>query len=205
MSRPLLVALHGVGANARTMAAVLAPLEQVADVVALDGCEAFDRGGSGRQWFSIAGVTEANRPMRVAAALPRLLDRLDQLARDRAVDRDALILVGFSQGAIMTIAMVAQGLHKGRAVAIAGRLAAPVLAPTCESASLLLVHDLDDQMMPFTLADGAAARLGAAGYQVVLRHTEGVGHGVGQPTTAAISDWLAATPAPRPISCLMEG
>lgn len=205
MSRPLIVALHGVGANARNMAAALAPLDGVADVVALDGCEAFDRGGPGRQWFSIAGVTEANRPMRVATALPRLLDRLDKLARDRAVDRDALILVGFSQGAIMTLAMVAQGLHKGPAVAIAGRLAAPVLATRGESALILLVHDLDDQVMPSTLADDAAARFGAAGHKIVLRQTEGVGHGIGQPTTAAISDWLAATAAPRPIPFLIEG
>jgi len=205
VTRPLVVALHGVGANARTMAAALAPLERVADVVALDGCEAFDRGGPGRQWFSITSVTEANRPMRVAAALPRLLDRLDKLARDRGVERNALTLVGFSQGAIMTLAMVAQGLHKGRAVAIAGRLAGPVLATTGQGVSLLLVHDLNDQVMPATLADDAAARLGVAGHDVVLRHTEDVGHGIGQPTSATILDWLAATAAPRSISSLVEG
>jgi len=108
------------------MTAALAPLEGVADVVALDGCEAFDRGGPGRQWFSIAGVTEANRPIRVAIALSRLLDRLDKLARDRGVERDALTFGGFSQGAIMTLAMLAQGLHAGRTVAIAGRPAVPV-------------------------------------------------------------------------------
>jgi phospholipase/carboxylesterase len=197
MIRSLVVALHGVGANARTMASALAPIESVADVVALDGCEPFDGGGSGRQWFSITGVTEASRPARVAAALPRLLDRLDSLARDRSVDRDALILVGFSQGAIMTLAMVAQGLHKGHSVAIAGRLAVPVLPITDGGASLLLAHDTDDQVMSPTLSDDAAARLSAAGHSVALRHTAGVGHGIGPQTTTAILDWLAAT-APAP-------
>jgi len=205
VSRPLIVALHGVGATARSMAAALGPLKDVAEVVALDGCEAFDRGGAGRQWFSVTGVTEVDRPLRVAAAMPRLVDRLDRLARDRAVDRDALILVGFSQGAIMTLALVAQGLHHGRAVAIAGRLAAPVLPITGRAASLLLVHDQDDPVMPSSLADEAAARLGAAGHQVVLQHTQGVGHGIGASTSTAIRDWLSIARAIGPDSTFIEG
>jgi phospholipase/carboxylesterase len=186
------------------MAAAITPLGGVAEMIALDGCEAFDRGGPGRQWFSVSSVTEANRPLRVTAAMPRLVDRLDRLARDRAVDRDALILVGFSQGAIMILAMIAQGLHAGHAVAIAGRLAAPVLPAPGKAASLLLVHDRDDQVMPSTFADDAATRLGAAGHHVMLQHTTGVGHGIGRSTNAAILEWLAAT-SPCPIPTPTEG
>jgi phospholipase/carboxylesterase len=95
MSRPLIVALHGVGSSARDIAAAVAPLERIADLVALDRAEPFDGGGRGRQWFSVAGVTEADRPMRVAGALPALVDRLDRLAADRGVAREDLVLLGF--------------------------------------------------------------------------------------------------------------
>jgi len=205
MSRPLIVALHGVGSSARDMAAALAPLEKLAEVVALDGTDPFDVGATGRQWFSVAGVTEANRPDRVASALPALLDPLDRLAADHGVRRRDLVLLGFSQGAIMTLAMVAQGLHAGRAVAIAGRLAAMVSPIENDAADLLLVHDLADRVMPASLSSDAAAKLTAAGHRVEVVHTAGVGHGVGPATITAITGWLAAADRSPALSTSLEG
>lgn len=204
MTRPLLVALHGVGSSARDMAVALAPLQQVAEVIALDGHEPFDLAASGRQWFSVAGVTEADRPMRVAGALPLLLDRLDRLAAAHGVTRDDLVLVGFSQGAIMTIAMIAQGFHHGRAVAIAGRLAAPVAPAGDRPATLLLLHDVADRVMPPLLSKQASTALVAAGHHVELTLTDGIGHGIGKPTLTALASWLAAT-APTRATASTEG
>jgi phospholipase/carboxylesterase len=193
----LIVALHGVGSSAHDMAAALAPLQAFAEVVALDGRDPFDGGGAGRQWFSVSGVTEADRPERVAEALPSLVDRLDKLARDRGLRREDLLLLGFSQGAIMTLAMVAQGLHPGRAVAIAGRLAAPVVLAGDRPASVLLVHDSVDRVMPAALSANAASQLSAAGHHVKVIGTDGIGHSIGSPTTSAIADWLATTDSSR--------
>jgi phospholipase/carboxylesterase len=205
MSRPLIVALHGVGSSARDLATALAPLERIADLVTLDGTEPFDGGGRGRQWFSVAGVTEGDRPRRVAGALPALVDRLDRLAADRGVAREDLVLLGFSQGAIMTLAMVAQGLHPGRAVAIAGRLAAPVVPPGTAVATVLVVHDSADRVMPPALAQEIRTGLTEAGHHVDVINTDGIGHGVGPATLAAIGDWLAATAPSPPVSTLIEG
>jgi phospholipase/carboxylesterase len=180
MNRPLIVALHGVGSSGPDMGAALAPLTAVAEVIALDGCEPFDGGGRGRQWFSVSGVTEADRPRRVAGALPRMLKRLDDLARQHGVAREDLVLLGFSQGAIMTLAMVAQGFHAGRAIAIAGRLAAPV-----------------DRVMPQGLSQDAAERLRAAGHHVDQILTNGIGHSIGAQTLSSIASWLAAIASPR--------
>jgi phospholipase/carboxylesterase len=205
VSRPLIAALHGVGSSARDMAAALAPLERAAEVVTLDGGEPFDGAGQGRQWFSIAGVTDADRPRRVARTLPALLDRLDRLARSRDMRREDLVLLGFSQGAMMVLAMVAQHLHPGRAVAIAGRLAVPVLSAADRPASLLLVHDLSDPIAPPSMSRDAADRLGAAGHHVKLVHTKGIGHGIGPAALAVIAEWLAASASPRAVSTSTEG
>ena len=42
-----------------------------------DGFHPWDGGGGGRQWFSLAGVTEANRPARVEVAAEELSRWLD--------------------------------------------------------------------------------------------------------------------------------
>jgi phospholipase/carboxylesterase len=190
MTRKLIVALHGVGSNARDMMSALKPLTAQSDVIALDGPEPFHANSLGRQWFSVAGVTEANRPGRVQAAIPKLLEMLDRVAQDHGVHRDDLVLTGFSQGAIMTLALIAGGHFHGRAVAIAGRLAAEVAAQT-QPANLLLVHDRDDPVMPPTLSVEAGAALSRAGHQVHGAWTTGVGHGVGEATTTIINRWLA--------------
>lgn len=201
MTRPLIVALHGVGSSARDMAVALAPLNSIADVVAVDGTDAFDGGGPGRQWFSVRGVSEADRPQRVLAALPSLLKLLDKLATEHDLAREDLVLLGFSQGAIMTLGLVAQGHHAGRAIAVAGRLAAPIVTGPSHAATLLLVHDLDDPVMPSRLSDEAGAQLIAAGHHVEIARTMGIAHGLGPATINAIANWLVATPSSPSLSC----
>lgn len=200
MSRPLIVALHGVGSCGQDIASALSPLKQFAEVIALDGDQPFDGGGIGRQWFSISGVTEANRPGRVAGALPALSRRLDRLAKDHGVAGRDITLLGFSQGAILTLAMVAQGRHTGAAVAVAGRLVGPAVAARDQAARLLLVHDSDDQVMPPSLSETAGTMLAAAGHRVDLARTRGIGHGIGPATIETVVDWLAANASIRAVA-----
>lgn len=71
MSEGLVVFLHGVGSSGAMFAALA---EQWAEqkpgltLVAPDAPFAFDRGGPGRQWFSVSGVTPANRAGRIVQA-----------------------------------------------------------------------------------------------------------------------------------------
>lgn len=195
MDRPIIVALHGVGASADDLKMALQPLEAFAEIIALPGPDAFDRGGNGRQWFSITGVTEANRPGRVEAALPALITRLEVIAAERGVPSHQLILLGFSQGAIMTLAAVAGGFRVERAIAIAGRLAALVHPVSDYPASVLLVHDRDDQVMPVLLASEAAAALSEGGHRVKSITTTGLGHRIGAVTLSTIMNWLKDEPS----------
>ena len=59
--------LHGVGGTGASMQPPADALGLTVPAHCLDGTEPFDM-GPGRQWFSVKGVTEANRPARVAAA-----------------------------------------------------------------------------------------------------------------------------------------
>ncbi|MFT0171848.1 hydrolase, partial [Paraburkholderia mimosarum] len=104
-ARALVVLLHGVGSNARD----LTPLADVwrdamPDVafVSLDGSEPFDGGFGGRQWFSLRDISESNREARVIAASQVFERRLGAELAHWGLGSDALALVGFSQGSIMS-------------------------------------------------------------------------------------------------------
>lgn len=177
----LLILLHGVGACAADMAPLAQGLRRAFPqslALAFDGPEPFD-GGAGiaaRQWFSVQGVSEASRPARVAAALPRLAQAVRAAQAASGVGPQATALFGFSQGAIMALelAQVDDGLA-GRVLAFGGRYAAlPDHAP--QHTTIHLLHGADDPVMPAALARAAIERLAALHGDATIDIADGVGH-----------------------------
>ncbi|MEY4748145.1 MAG: hypothetical protein RIQ60_359 [Pseudomonadota bacterium] len=175
----LFILLHGVGATPDGFA----PLAQVlrsrfaqAAVLAPAGFDAFDMAPAGRQWFSVRGVTEDNRPARVAAAMPRLLTWIKSAQQHIGVGQQATALIGFSQGSIMALeAVAAEDGLVGRVLAFSGRYALlPAVAPALTT--LHLLHGSADSVMPVSLARAALDHLGQLDGDATLDIAEGVGH-----------------------------
>lgn len=175
----LFLLFHGVGADSRAMAplarALAAEYPQAA-VICIDAPDAFDGASGGHQWFSVRGVTEANRPQRVAQALPRFIATVRELQQRHAVTWPCTALVGFSQGAIMALeAVQAEAQLAGRVLAFSGRHAsAPRHAP--RDTSVHLLHGLDDRVMPAGSVIDSAERLVALGGDVTADLLPGIGH-----------------------------
>ncbi|CAN5412280.1 esterase [soil metagenome] len=194
--RRLIVLLHGVGSCARDMAPIAQTLgDALPDALLLvpDGFQPFDGGGTGRQWFSVSGVTPANRGARIDAVLPGLLDWIEARRVEADVEPGAVSLFGFSQGSIMALAASARGAAFGAVVAVAGRLVDPVLAATPDSPRLLLLHGLADPVIPAVEGADAARRLTDAGYAVEFRTETGHGHGVSPTQVRDAAAWFATT------------
>ncbi len=177
----LFLLFHGVGASADSMAVLARRLAQEypqAAVLCVDAPDEFDAapGGGGRQWFSIQGIDDDNRPARVAAALPRFVATVRALQMRFAMEWPRTALFGFSQGAIMALeaAQAEPGLA-GRVIAFSGRYATlPDHAPrdTC----VHLLHGLDDTVVPHAPAVAAARQLVALGADVTADVLPQVGH-----------------------------
>jgi len=176
----LILLLHGVGADGTAMA----PLAQAlrvefprAAVLAPDAPHAFDNGGGrGRQWFSVAGITESNRAERVAAALPPLLQWIRQTQDRLRVPPVATAIAGFSQGAILALetALAADGLA-GRVLAFSGRFVAmPAAAP--RHTTVHLFHGSADPVIPAALSSQALEVLGVLQGDATLDIAEGIAH-----------------------------
>lgn len=177
----LFLLFHGVGANAEHMAVLARRLAEEypqAAVLCIDAPDDFDAapGGGGRQWFSIQGITDHNRPQRVADTLPRFIATVRALQLRFAIDWPRTALFGFSQGAIMALeAAQAEPELAGRVLAFSGRYAMlPDHAPrdTC----VHLLHGLDDTVMPYAASVEAARHLVTLGADVTADVLPGIGH-----------------------------
>ena len=175
----LLLLLHGVGADGRSMAplaqALRAEFPQAA-IVAPDAPHPFEAGGAGRQWFSVRGIDEANRVPRAATALVPLATWVRATQQRLGVGPAATALVGFSQGAILALDLAAaeDGLA-GRVLAFAGRYAQlPAVAP--QHTTLHLFHGGADAVIPVAHARAALEHLAALHGDATIDIAEGVGH-----------------------------
>ncbi len=181
-SAELILLFHGVGARAedlRSLGQALASARPQAWVVSVRSPNRSEF-GTGWQWFSVQGVTEANRPDRVAAAMPAFCARVGAWQQRTGIEPGRTMLIGFSQGAIMALESLQcrepQRLAS-RVVGIAGRFVQPPHREA-QGVKVHLMHGDEDRVMPVGLALEGHAALQRLGVAATLDRFPGLGHGV---------------------------
>ena len=175
----LIVLLHGFGSDGDNMRPVGAYFQAQIPGLGIAAPDAPERAGGGYQWFSIAGVSEANRPARVEAARAAFDATLTAvIAGAGFADKlERVVLVGFSQGSIMALDALASGRWPvAGVVAFSGRLASPEPFAPSLATRLLLVHGGADEVIPAAESVAAAAKFEAMGVATELLVLPGVPH-----------------------------
>lgn len=176
----LILLFHGVGSNAQSLAGLgqaYARAFPQAMVVAVDAPHASEVALGGRQWFSVTGVTEENRPARVDAALPAFEYAVRHWQERAGVDTTGTALVGFSQGAIMALASALRPEPvAARVISIGGRFARLPEAPLHEGSTIHLLHGKTDAVMPYRHAIEGALRLKTLGADFTADVLPFIGH-----------------------------
>lgn len=190
----LFLLFHGVGASADglvPLAEFIATHFPQAVVLSVPAPYQSDF-GSGRQWFSVRGVTEENRPARVAEVMPVFAETVRELQRRYGLGPEATVLVGFSQGAIMSLESARMGQQlAGRIVSIAGRFSQlPAQAP--QGTTIHFLHGRSDAVVLASYAAAAAERLKQLGTPVTLDLAPFAGHEITQEMAQALVDRLHA-------------
>lgn len=177
-AQQLLLLFHGVGDNPVAMGELgrwFIPLFPDALIVSIGGAEPCGP-TPGRQWFSVQGVTEENRQARVDAIMPVFVETIRYWQQQSGVGAKATALIGFSQGAIMSLESVKA--HSGlasRVIAFNGRYASlPQTATT--ATTVYLIHGGEDRVIELSHAVAAQEALLRAGGDVTLDIVEGLGH-----------------------------
>lgn len=195
--KTLVIFLHGVGSCGADMIGLGRHwADALPDTVfaAPDGPDPFDMypQSSGRQWFSIKGVTVENRFARIEEARATFDATLERvMAEHTVIDRSKVALVGFSQGSIMAYDAVASGRWPVAAlVAFSGRFStADPLTPA--NVPVLIVHGDHDEVIPACEGLDAAERLKGAGLSVDAHVLPGLGHSINAPGSRLAKAFLA--------------
>lgn len=178
----LVLLFHGVGSSAVDLVPLgeaIAQAHPSAMVVSVDAPHPSTL-GRGREWFSVVGVTEQNRPERVQAVMPLFLETVAHWQKSGEIAPANTVLVGFSQGAIVSLESTqaqARPATAGRVIALAGRFAHPPRrAP--DGLRYHLIHGERDTVVPTSCSLDAARALQALGGAVTLDLLPGLGHGI---------------------------
>lgn len=183
----LIVFLHGYGADGSDLLGLADPMAPHLPGMAFVAPDAPERcvgGGFGHQWFPIPwldGSPQAAAEAGLEASTVDLDAFLDARLDDEGLTADRLVLVGFSQGAMMAM-HVAPRRHRQVAgiVAISGRLLRPELlaAEARVKPPVLLIHGDQDPVVPFADMGKAGDALTAAGFPTYGHVMKGTGHGI---------------------------
>ncbi|MDX6020288.1 esterase [Scandinavium sp. V105_16] len=193
-AKQLLLLFHGVGDNPVAMGLIgsgFAPLFPDALIVSVGGVEPC--GPTGRQWFSVQGVTEENRQQRVDTIMPTFIDTVRHWQKESGVSPQATALIGFSQGAIMSLesTKAAPGLAS-RVIAFNGRFATlPTQAST--ATTVHLIHGGEDRVIDLAYAVAAQEALIQAGGDVTLDIVDELGHAIDDRSMQLALDHLRFT------------
>jgi phospholipase/carboxylesterase len=186
-TRSIVVFVHGYGADGADLLGlsdVLAPYLPDTMFYAPDAPQPCPGNPFGYQWFPIPwldGSSEAAAAAGLATSSVALNEFLDAcLAEAELTDAD-LALVGFSQGAMMSMHIAPRRAHAVAAVvAISGRLLEPaaLAAEVKVRPPVLLIHGDQDPVVPFESMAAAGDVLIANGFKTYSHVMRGTGHGI---------------------------
>ena len=195
---PLIVVLHGSGADERDMIGLW---PQLPSAVVVSPRAPFPDASGGYRWYRKAGASGG-----VEADLDLSRKSVDLLIDDAlkrfAADPNEIFLVGFSQGAVMVydIALKEPGRFRGAAVLSGSLFHTGAMSPSAARAkdSVFIGHGTADDRIPFAAATAAQAALARLGTPVEFHAYPGMHHEIGETETRDLGLWLTRRIASPP-------
>ena len=183
-ARKLVLLLHGLGADGNDLIGLAEPWGRLvpdACFAAPDAPEPCDMAPMGRQWFSLSDRSPASLTKGIAHAAEALDADIDARLAALGLGEGDLVLVGFSQGTMMSLhvayrrARPCAGVLGFSGSLVGGEWLGDEL---CARPPALLIHGDADDLVPVDALFNSAATLGACGVPVQWHVSRGIGHGI---------------------------
>lgn len=193
----LVVLVHGYGSDGHDLIGLAPHWQQAMPGAHFVAPHAPDplAGSPGYQWFPISRIDPPEMHRGVESAAPILDQFLDTELKRLQLPPEKLILVGFSQGAMLSLHLgLRRPIPPAAIVGLSGLPPAPAPARS-EGPPIFLAHGDADQVVPPQAMLMAAVALGAAGRAVQWHMARGIGHGVDPETMALAGQFLGLAAA----------
>jgi phospholipase/carboxylesterase len=187
-ARHLVIFLHGYGADGNDLLGLADPLApHMPDTVfvAPNAPERSAMNPMGYQWFPIPWIDGSSQEQSEAGMVRAVEDLnafLDTVMAEEGVTPERTILVGFSQGTMMSLHVAPRRAEAmAGVVGFSGRLLSPetLADEVVVRPPVLLIHGDQDEVVPAQSLPEAAEGLQAAGWEEVYAHVmKGTGHGI---------------------------
>ena len=174
----LILLFHGMGSNPRAVRPLGERLAHEFPNALVVAPQAPTASGNpnGFEWFGVDGITEENRVLRVALAMPAFEACVAHWQRVAGLAAPATALVGFSQGAIMSLESAKRNPPcAGRIVAIGGRFAALPVEMLFDT-TVHFLHGKEDAVIPYSNTVLAAHHLRDLGCDITAEVLPFIGH-----------------------------
>jgi phospholipase/carboxylesterase len=196
-SPPLLVLLHGIGADEVDLLPLVPHLDPRFLVIS---ARAPHPEPPGYRWYAIDWRTTPPRadPAEIVASRELLARFVEEAPARHGADPSSVFLLGFSQGAIMALALLlarpglVRGVvgHSGRLARVAG---SDATAEALSGAEVLLLHGEQDPVVPAAEGRKAYEVLASLiGPRATFVGFPGLGHGISPDSLGEAARWLTA-------------
>jgi phospholipase/carboxylesterase len=188
----LVVLVHGYGSDGNDLIGLAPHWQSLLPGAAFAAPHAPDpvAGSSGFQWFPISRIDPQEMLKGVEVAGPALEQFLDEELARLSLPPEKLMLVGFSQGTMLSLHVgLRRAVPPAAIVGLSGLLAGPV-PERADGPPVFLAHGDADQVIPVQAMLAAAVLLGKAGRATQWHMAQGVGHGVDPQTMALAGGFL---------------
>ena len=197
--RALMVWLHGLGADGYD-------LQPVAEMLGHEGIRhvfphapvrpvTLNGGMAMRAWYDIAmpNLQWQEDSAGMQASARQVLELVDRLRNDSGM---AVVLAGFSQGAVISLVAAAAGVRNLAGVVAMSGYAPGFLAQmpsALRGMPVLMMHGEQDEVVPFALGKASREMLHEAGAEVAW-HAYAMPHSICQQEIGDVAAWLARLP-----------
>lgn len=195
--KPLLVLLHGIGADENDLLPLARYLDPRLHVVSLRAPRDYVVGYA---WFPIEFRADGSVIPDVAGArdaLARLTRWIEDAPERLGTDPARTILLGFSQGAMMSLGVLSTAPERlAGVVALSGRFAPALFPATAPDGAiarvpLLVAHGTLDDVLPIEHGRGVRDAFAARTADFTYREFP-VGHGIDAREIELVAQWLTA-------------
>jgi phospholipase/carboxylesterase len=183
----LVVFLHGYGADGKDLIDLSTPFSMAmpnASFISPDAPSPCAMSASGREWFPIEEI-----PKGAINAAENLLNLIEVEAKNLNLSFKEVILIGFSQGAMMSLQCLLLNQNKfGAIIGYSGALRAENIQAAgtqitngkhkYSDTPVLLVHGTQDEVVPFQSLEDSKNLLNQIGFNVQTLSRQNLGHGI---------------------------